>query len=436
MMVGKEFMLLSLRKGEFDSLLCGGRGWWSVQEMTIQEAILMKLVVVRGEYYRMGGVRLFRRLSVTMVVGVGAELVVVDVMVVSVSLLCLGLRVMMTKLDHKRTVIASLVRGVYIIERDRQKGRTGHDELGPIWSEFFHFWCIEKLKDERDDSIIGAIFEYKSPNHRKPIQGGGPPKYIIAFRGTFLKWRAMARDMYTDTKLALNTLTKSSRYRNSLETVQALIAKSTPNNVWLAGHSLGAALALQIGKNLAQHQEYNIVTYLFNPPFLSFPIEKLPIQWCKTAFRMASALITLRLNANASDSDLNTLLRPWVPFMFINKNDLLGCKYLGYFKYREYMASLVLDSASSVASRSSFIGLPLDVGDDKEAIHQLPSAYVVENLIPMEGEFMSAHSLHQWWQTHTKWSIENTNFPDIFCITKLFIVTICIILVNITPYVS
>ncbi|KAK9724815.1 hypothetical protein RND81_05G100200 [Saponaria officinalis] len=315
-----------------------------------------------------------------------------------------------TKLDHKRSVIASLVKGVYISERDCQKGRTGHDELGPIWSEFFHFYCIENLKDERDDSIIGAIFEYKPPKHRKPTtQGGAPPKYVIAFRGTFLKWRTMSRDMYTDTKLALNALTESSRYRNSLETVQALIAKSTPNDIWLAGHSLGAALALQIGKTLAKHQQYNIVTYLFNPSFLSFPIEKITSQGCKTALRMASALITLGLNA--FNSDPNTLLRPWVPYMFVNKNDLLGCKYLGYFKYREYMASLGLDSASSVASRSSLIGLPLDVRDGNECIHLLPSAYVVENLTPMEGEFRRAHGLHQWWQTHTNWRIEKYQFP-------------------------
>ncbi|KAI4334832.1 hypothetical protein L6164_013541 [Bauhinia variegata] len=42
-------------------------------------------------------------------------------------------------LNHRRCVMASLVQGTKILERDRQKERLGPRALAPPWYEFFHF---------------------------------------------------------------------------------------------------------------------------------------------------------------------------------------------------------------------------------------------------------------------------------------------------------
>ncbi|KAA8520958.1 hypothetical protein F0562_011631 [Nyssa sinensis] len=41
--------------------------------------------------------------------------------------------------DHRRSIAASLVQGVYVLERDRQENRQGSQALAPPWWEFFHF---------------------------------------------------------------------------------------------------------------------------------------------------------------------------------------------------------------------------------------------------------------------------------------------------------
>ena len=49
--------------------------------------------------------------------------------------------------------MACLVKGVYLVERDRQEVRQGDQERAPAWWKAFNFKCIEFLKDEVDFSI-------------------------------------------------------------------------------------------------------------------------------------------------------------------------------------------------------------------------------------------------------------------------------------------
>ncbi|XP_039169098.1 GDSL esterase/lipase At4g10955-like [Eucalyptus grandis] len=60
--------------------------------------------------------------------------------------------------DHVRSVIASLVKGAYVLERDRRGKREGSQALAPPWWETFGFQLKRILVDGADSSIFGAIF--------------------------------------------------------------------------------------------------------------------------------------------------------------------------------------------------------------------------------------------------------------------------------------
>ncbi|KAL0005620.1 hypothetical protein SO802_013181 [Lithocarpus litseifolius] len=70
-----------------------------------------------------------------------------------------------------------------------------------------------------------------------------------------------------------------SRFVLAMGTVKEIVssAGATPN-LWLAGHSLGAGMALGVGKNMTK-LGHNLETYLFNPPFTS--LTDLLMKWTK-----------------------------------------------------------------------------------------------------------------------------------------------------------
>ncbi|XP_074284053.1 GDSL esterase/lipase At4g10955-like [Silene latifolia] len=312
-----------------------------------------------------------------------------------------------SKPDDKRAIAASLVEGVYILERDRQHERRRNQALAPIWWKFFHFKCIEEIKDIHDGSIIGAIFKY---NHHEHI--GVPPKYVIAFRGTLLKWPTIGRDIYSDFKVALNLITESTRYETFLVAVQRVIDQVSPEDVWLAGHSLGASIALQVGKAMAR-KKCPIKTYLFNRPYVSLPLEKINNEGFRFAAHRAGYVATKILtDAHSTDSsDPHGELRSWFPYMFVNRNDPICREYIGYFEQREKMESMGLENLANIGSRKPLIGLLFDAKSDREALHLVPSAYLVQNLLPMdEDDLKGAHTLQQWWAPHTQWQTRRFQF--------------------------
>ncbi|KAL8252009.1 hypothetical protein R6Q59_035702, partial [Mikania micrantha] len=64
---------------------------------------------------------------------------------------------------HRRSIAASLVHGVYVLEKDRQRRSIGHehDTHAPPWWERFHFKFNRVLVDDNDLSYFGAIYELK-----------------------------------------------------------------------------------------------------------------------------------------------------------------------------------------------------------------------------------------------------------------------------------
>uniref|UniRef100_A0A7C8ZZ24 Fungal lipase-type domain-containing protein n=2 Tax=Opuntia streptacantha TaxID=393608 RepID=A0A7C8ZZ24_OPUST len=318
--------------------------------------------------------------------------------------------------EHRRSVAASLVQGVYILERDRQKKRYGSSALASQWWQFFHFQCIQILVDQVDSSIFGAIFEYKpyNPNYlghpMAPQQA--PPRYVIAFRGTITKPDTRKRDLDLDVQFVLNGLTRNTRYQTALQAVQGVITQVGPANVWVAGHSLGAAIALQAGKDMAK-SGCHIETYLFNPPYASVPIEKLKDPYLKNGIRIASSLATaglsfltkgIRKNWSSQQYDPFKILCSWIPYLFVNPKDPVCCEYIGYFEHREKMEALGFGGIERIATKDSIISLLSGtLGRDGEAPHLIPSGFLTKNMVGIEQDLKLAHGIHQWWQPHPYW---------------------------------
>ncbi|XP_021764018.1 GDSL esterase/lipase At4g10955-like [Chenopodium quinoa] len=315
--------------------------------------------------------------------------------------------------EHRRSFAACMVQGVFVLERDRQENRTKHDALAPIWWNFFHFKCFQTLVDPIDSSIFGIIYKYKPhiPNIFYPT--GTPPKYVIAFRGTIIRPETRKRDFHLDVKLALNRLARDSRYQAAFLAIEGIIAKVGPNKVWLTGHSLGAAIALQAGKELAR-RGYFIETYLFNPPYISTPIEKLNDPNLKNGARIARSVLNAGLslaingtknNPTPEQKDPFTILSSWTPYLFLNPKDPICCEYIGYFEHREKMEGWGVGKIERIATKNSVLSLLSGAlgRDHGEALHLIPSAFVTKNVVSKEQDLMAAHGLLQWWEPHSHW---------------------------------
>ncbi|RWR96483.1 GDSL esterase/lipase [Cinnamomum micranthum f. kanehirae] len=182
--------------------------------------------------------------------------------------------------DHKRIVAACLVMGVYVLESDRQE-KSFKDALAKPWFRSFKFQLFVELIDPRDKSIYGAIYRFESPSHLPPEA----PEFVIAFRGTMLKKRSFYQDLKLDFSIILQYFHRTKRSKIAIAEVTRIV-KDNPN-VWLAGHSLGSALAVQAGKSAAKANDF-LETFLFNPPF---PRVK---QWIsKAKGKFTAILVTL-----------------------------------------------------------------------------------------------------------------------------------------------
>ncbi|KAE9452616.1 hypothetical protein C3L33_15481, partial [Rhododendron williamsianum] len=297
--------------------------------------------------------------------------------------------------------------GVYNQEHDRQQNLQGQQALAPLWWDSFNFRLFQVLVDNADRSIFGAIYEFKSPppdSHHYPLHS--PPRYVVAFRGTMPRRKTMLQDLKLDLKVIQNTLKQSPRFQLAMQAVQHTVPLAGAANVYLAGHSLGAAMALLAGKNMAKMGCF-LETYLFNPPFISIPIEVMTkTEILKRGIRffhsVTTAGVTIALNAlsqRPKTGDWFAALSGWIPNLFVNPSDPFSAEYVGYFEHRERMAVIGAGAIERLSTRNSIFGTI-------EPLHLLPSAYLTINGSPVQGA-RQAHELDQWWK------------PDIQCQSKL-----------------
>ncbi|XP_058202796.1 GDSL esterase/lipase At4g10955-like [Rhododendron vialii] len=274
--------------------------------------------------------------------------------------------------NHRRSAAASLIQGVYSQEHDRQLNRQGHQAIAPHWWDFFNFRLFDVLVDNADRSIFGAIYEFKSLppyGHHYPLHS--PTRYVVAFRGKMTGWETMSQALTLDLKVIRNTLEQSPLFQHAMQAVQHTVSIAGAANMCLAGHSLGSAMALLAGKNMAT---------------------------------MCYVTIALKaLNQRPQTGDWFATLSGWIPYLFVNPSDPISAEYVGYFEHRDRMAAIEARAIERLSTRNSISGAI-------EPLHLLPSACLTINGSPVQG-LRQAHGLDQWWK------------PNIQCRSKLQLIS-------------
>ncbi|GJM93308.1 hypothetical protein PR202_ga09854 [Eleusine coracana subsp. coracana] len=230
---------------------------------------------------------------------------------------------------HRRSVMASLVQGVYLLERDRQWNRQGPDARAPAWWRSFHF----ELR-----SIFGAVYAFHPPpahflHDPAAASNNSAPHSVVAFRGTVTKKGSRRRDLQLDLQLVRNGLDRTSRFRAGMQAVRDAVAwaatawqQRPDDRVWLAGHSLGSAIATLAAKSVARAGGPALPAFLFNAPFVSAPVERIGDERVRQGIRVAASFVTAGVAAvlkkgNAEEEEAFAALARWVPHVFVNPAD-------------------------------------------------------------------------------------------------------------------
>ncbi|XVE89921.1 hypothetical protein DITRI_Ditri20bG0034800 [Diplodiscus trichospermus] len=313
---------------------------------------------------------------------------------------------------HRRSVAASLVEGVYELDRHRQAGRQGSQSSAPPWWEFFHFELIYQLVDDDDGSIFGAIFRYNPPAYSYHRTIDRSPPYVIAFRGTSRpESGSFERDLELDIKIIKNGLHQTSRFATAMKAVQAVVTAVGPSNLWLTGHSLGAAMAMLTGKTMAKAGKF-LEAFLFNPPHVSPPVNHvIKDKKVRHGLRFAGTIIKAGLAFAAAGDDQRkgieykdslAAISGWIPRLFVNQEDPICSEYIYYFEHRKKLQDLGAGSVARLTSKFSLGNLFMSAAgvkgvENSEPLHLLPSANLTVNLSPSQ-DFSQAHELRQWWR--------------------------------------
>ncbi|KAG5001904.1 hypothetical protein JHK87_022976 [Glycine soja] len=309
--------------------------------------------------------------------------------------------------NYKRTVIACFIQAVYLLELDRQENRTQENALAPNWWIPFKYKLTQTLIDERDGSIFGAILEWDRSAAMADLvllRPSGAPKAVLALRGTLLKSPTMRRDIEDDLRfLAWESLKGSVRFKVALEVLKSVSDTYGSSNVCIAGHSLGAGFALQVGKALAKEGIY-VETHLFNPPSVSLAMslrnigEKAELVWKRLKSMLPSSSNEEAQAGNDGDKSLSIGLKSWIPRLSSSfKNAGFGVgKWVPhlYVNNSDYICCSYTDPECSGGGEK--------INDaDKENIGPM-NGQVAAKLFVVSKEkqkFHEAHALEQWWSS-------------------------------------
>lgn len=304
---------------------------------------------------------------------------------------------------YKRTVIACFIQGVYLLELDRQENRSEENALAPKWWLPFKYKLSQTLVDERDGSIFGAILEWDRSAAMADfilMRPSGAPRAVLALRGTLLKSPTIRRDIEDDLRfLTWESLKGSVRFNLALEALKSVAEMYGSSNVCIAGHSLGAGFALQVGKALAKEGMY-VDAHLFNPPSVSLAMsfrsigEKAGIVWK----RVKSMFPTVAQDKSGGDPEADKKvgsvlgLKNWVPNLYRNKMSNLELpKWVPhlYVNNSDYICCYYTNPAGAEPN-----------GADKEnAVPANGQVAAAKMFVMSKGKqrFLEAHGLEQWW---------------------------------------
>ncbi|KAL3502933.1 hypothetical protein ACH5RR_037382 [Cinchona calisaya] len=284
--------------------------------------------------------------------------------------------------NYKRSVIACFIQAVYLLELDRQENRTTENALAPKWWTPFKYKLVQTLVDERDGSIYGGILEWDRSAALADfvlMRPSGAPRAVLALRGTLLKTPTIRRDIEDDLRfLAWESLKGSVRFNGALNALKSIADKYGSTSICIAGHSLGAGFALQVGKALAKEGIY-VEAHLFNPPSFSLAMSFRTIGE-KAGFVWKRVKSMLPLNSENQDSTVQAAtsisagMRQWVPHLYVNNSDYICCYYT--------------DPDGAEDSQA-----------DKENTRPCNGKFAAKLFVLSKGKqkFFEAHGLEQWW---------------------------------------
>ncbi|KAJ3695055.1 hypothetical protein LUZ60_000432 [Juncus effusus] len=321
-----------------------------------------------------------------------------------------------SNLDHQRSIMSCMVQGAYMVEKDRSEKRNHW--LAPDWWENFHYELHDKLIDDHDDSIYAIVLRFKEhPQHSNPIYSPEiAPRIVIAFRGTMLDIMHGIQDCILDLYVCIGGLDKRSRVQNAIEKVQMLVDEVGPSNVWLTGHSLGAAMATVIGKYMLKEKDTKLNTFLFNPPFGKIPLDIIPLisdkvkkkmHGINTCLKAAKALVSEGSREKSHDINDVAKLSSWIPNIFVHSNDPICMDYINHFKRIKDLVncrdSLLTKLFASTSTREKLSDV---ASEGVELSHILPSASLWINKQAMDpkkhrnpvDDLFEPHKIYHWWQ--------------------------------------
>ncbi|XP_004292617.1 PREDICTED: GDSL esterase/lipase At4g10955-like [Fragaria vesca subsp. vesca] len=312
---------------------------------------------------------------------------------------------------YKRSVIACFTHAMYLLEMDRQEKREAASAVAPKWWERFKYKLTKTLVDERDGSIFGAILEWDQSaafGDFVVMRPSGASRAVLALRGTLLRFPTIRRDIEDDLRyVAWESLKGSVRFGVILKALKSVAEKYGSDNVCIAGHSLGAGFALQVGKALARQGMY-VETHLFNPPSVSIaPTLRDIRETAGFVWNRFMSMLHLRNDQSVvevkqsevvvGDTERSTIdfglkkwipsfsglmnrsggLRKWLPHLYVNKSDYICCYYAD------------LDE-----------GIEGNNAGEKKNVCRITNGQVAAKLFVMpkrNQRFLEAHSLEQWW---------------------------------------
>ncbi|XP_077250982.1 GDSL esterase/lipase At4g10955-like [Tasmannia lanceolata] len=293
--------------------------------------------------------------------------------------------------NYKRMVIACFIQAAYLLELDRQENKTEENGLAPKWWKPFKYRLAKTLIDERDGSIFGALIEWDRSAALSDfiiIRPSCAPKAVLALRGTLLNSQTIRRDFEDDFRfLAWESLKGSVRFKVALEALKSAVENFGSSNVCIAGHSLGAGFALQVGKALAKQGVF-VESHLFNPPSFSLAMslrsigEKAVIVYSriKSIFPARSAGILPNTEETAgSVGKVCSDIEKWGPHLYVNSSDYVCCYYTNPVENSESHGS---------------------TGDPSAKVKVVTHGNVSTKLfVTSKGpqKFLEAHGLEQWW---------------------------------------
>ncbi|KAL0329941.1 UNVERIFIED_CONTAM: GDSL esterase/lipase [Sesamum radiatum] len=274
------------------------------------------------------------------------------------------------------------------------KRREGSRALAPPWWETFHFQLHEPLIDKDDSSVFGAIYQLIT----SVPSADQAPRCVIAFRGTIPKLHTFKRDLKLNIRIITNRLDRTPRAEEALQAVQRVVAEYGSSNVWVAGHSQGAAMGMLAGKCMAKTGDF-LEAFLFNPPFVSPPIGRVKGHGVRLARSVITAgLLKMKHRSGSSSAALSA----WQPRLFVNRADWICAEYIGYFEHREWMEKIGAGEIERMTSQHSVSGLlvhgiasKMGKPSSEEPLHLIPSASLTVNHSPVRRR--NAHGIKQWW---------------------------------------